>query len=190
MYIKTSFYSKSVCKISYIPNSNNLRSVWKKINKMEKRYVLIYKTHLCSLYLVSFSFNPVQCFPLKKQLVHGRKNILWTFSSVSPVFTQMYKNKLKVSPQSDPLLWNKLSFTPLLPPPSVSVHSAFGSQARTFQNNYFGPKFPDIRCWETQKPRSQNRLSPQFLPPSCLCLLGRCLSSPAEPNSRVFTSLL
>lgn len=92
-----------------------------------------------------------------------KKDSLDPFIFLSCVSHQC-KNKLKVSPLSDSLLWNKLSFTLLLPLPSVSIYSAFGSRTGTFQNDFFGPKFLNIRCWETQKPKSQNRLSPQFLP--------------------------
>ena len=90
------------------------------------------------------------------------------FSFTFSLPSTLKPNKPEVSLQSSPLLKNKLPFTSLLPLPSVSIHSDFGSRAGTFQSDSLGRRFLDSRRQETRKPKSQSGLSLSSVPPALL----------------------
>lgn len=97
--------------------------------------------------------------------------------------------KLKVSRL---LSWTARTNCPL-PPSSRFLLSPstriFGSRSGTFHGDLFGPQISGRRAPERHRSQRVKTLLSSFLL-ARLGLLGGCLSSPAEPNRRVFTGLL
>ena len=124
--------------------------------------------HFSHVTLVNSSLNKTINIFLKPSTERKElQNVLFSFiRAVFPMSTHSLPPTLKTNWRwvHYTISLSKINcpFTPLLPLPSVSIHSAFGSRAGTFQNDLFGPRFLDIRRQETQKQKSQNGLSPQF----------------------------
>lgn len=119
-------------------------------------------------------------------------NFPWAELPLPPSHLMKSQIQLKVSRL---LSWTARTNCPL-PPSSRFLLSPstriFGSRSGTFHGDLLGPQISGRRAPERH--RSQRvKTGPALLSSSLLArlgLLGGCLSSPAEPNRRVFTSLL